>query len=153
MLLPAVAERVGAVGLIFVDATLAPATGTAPPVEREFMKFVEGLPVVEGHLPRWSEWWPRAAMESLMPEEETRRLFEADLPRLSVDWFEDSIEVPAWNDLPVGYVQTSSRFEREAETARSRGWPVIVVEGSHLHPFLEPVESTDAILAVVRELR
>jgi Alpha/beta hydrolase family len=152
MLLPAVAERIGARGLIFVDASIPPERGIARPVDPEFMKFVRSLPDVGGRLPRWSEWWPKNAMAALIPDEEARRRFDNDLPLLSLEWFEDSVEVPAWQHLSAGYIQTSDRFSQEAEKARSSGWPVVVLNGTHLHPMLSPLETTDAILSVAKQL-
>jgi hypothetical protein len=150
MLLPAIAANTGARGVIFVDANVPPASGAVPPVDPEFMKFVRTLPIVDGKLPLWSEWWPKAAMAKLLPNEAERSRFDADLPQLTLDWFDDIVDVPAWDALHIGYVQTSERFSGEAENARARGWPVVALQGSHLHPLLAPVETAAAILAVCR---
>jgi hypothetical protein len=152
MLLPALAQKVRASGLIFVDATIPPAAGSTPPVEAGFMKFVRELPAIDGRLPRWSEWWGKGAIAALMPDERTLQGFEEDLPRLSLDWFADAVETPAWAGLRAGYIQLSARFAETAADARARGWPVVAVQGTHLHPLLAPVETADAIEAVVKEL-
>ena len=65
--------------------------------------------------------------------------------------FDDAVEVPPWQALHAGYVQTSDRFSHEAEKARERGWPVVVLKGTHLHPLLKPQETIDAILEVTRQ--
>ncbi|WP_283807214.1 hypothetical protein [Bradyrhizobium lablabi] len=36
--------------------------------------------------------------------------------------------------------------------AQRRGWPVVKLEGTHLHPTLVPAETMHAILSVSRQL-
>jgi hypothetical protein len=64
----------------------------------------------------------------------------------------DAVETPAWSALRAGYIQLSARFARTAADARTRGWPVVAIQGTHLHPLLAPVETADAIAAVVKQL-
>jgi len=51
-----------------------------------------------------------------------------------------------------GYLQLSKLFEPEAMAAMKRGWPVVHIDGSHLYPTVEPVESANAILTLIDAL-
>jgi hypothetical protein len=78
--------------------------------------------------------------------------FESGLPRFSVDWFEDIIELANWDHVPVGFIQTSAIHDHSAAEARRRNWPVARLQGTHLHPTLHPVETADAIIAISDQL-
>jgi hypothetical protein len=138
LLLPAVAARVAATALIFVDAQLPPASGVVPPVDDEFLGFVRTLADEDGRLPPWSAWWGDAVMERLVPDPAARAEFEDELPGLDLRWFDDRAAVPSWRHLRSGYVQLSPRFEPVAEAARADGWPVRVLDGSHVEPVVAP---------------
>ena len=66
--------------------------------------------------------------------------------------FEDAVEVPAWDTISAGYVQTSQIFASHASYARSRGWPTDVLAWTHLHPLLEPGATAGAFILVVLAL-
>ena len=153
LLLPALAAALNARALIFVDARVPPPQGRARPVDGQFFEFVKTLAKThatdDGRLPPWSKWWPDDAIEAHFPDRESQARFEADLPRLPLTWFEDSAEVPAWDFRPCGYLQLSQLYEPEALGAVKRGWPLVHVDGSHLHPAVEPIESANAILALI----
>jgi len=149
LLLPSLAAALNAAALIFVDARVPPPQGRTRPVDGSFLEFVKTLALDGGRLPPWSKWWPDDAMEGHFPDAAERASFEADLPQLPLTWFDDSADVPAWDTRPCGYLQLSRLFEPEALAAVKRGWPVVHVDGSHLHPAAEPVESADAILALI----
>jgi hypothetical protein len=90
-LLPAVAEvldgRVPAA--VFVDALL-PHPGrswfdTAPgPLRKQLAGLVRA-----GRLPPWNAWFPSDAFVPLLPDEDLREPFVAELPRLPVAYFEE----------------------------------------------------------------
>jgi len=65
----------------------------------------------------------------------------------------NSADVPAWDTRPCGYLQLSRLFEPEALAAVNRGWPVVHVDGTHLHAVFEPTESADAILALIDAMK
>jgi hypothetical protein len=77
--------------------------------------------------------------------------FERGLPRLSIDWFDDTIELAGWDDVPAGFIQCSSIYDHAAQEAGRRGWPVVRLEGTHLHPMLEPAETVLAIESLLRQ--
>lgn len=151
-LLPSLAAALNAAALVFVDARVPPPQGITRPVDGPFFDFVKTLPLEGGLLPPWSQWWPDGAIEAHFPDPSEWAEFEADLPRLPLTWFDDRADVPVWDSRPCGYLQLSKLFEPEAMAAIKRGWPVVHIDGSHLHPTVEPVESANAILTLIDAL-
>jgi hypothetical protein len=151
LLLPAIARLMGAPSVVFVDAQVPPRSRRVRPIAGEFERFIQALPVSDGLLPRWSEWWGEGVIERLIHDAETRARFESELPRLPPGWFDDSVEVPDWGGLRAGYVQTSAPYGEEAGRARANGWPVVALDGTHLHPYLAPGETATAIGAVLNQ--
>lgn len=149
LLLPSLAGPLDAWGMILVDGRIPPEQGPTPPAEPEFAGFVSALPVEQGRLPKWSQWWGRGGLSTLIPDRWTREAFEADLPRLRPEWFDDAIPTPPWDHLRVGYLQTSPRLADQAQMASARGWPVQTLAGTHLDPFLRPGETALAISELV----
>jgi hypothetical protein len=78
--------------------------------------------------------------------------FRRDQPRMTRDWFHDEVDLPPWNAVPAGYIRLCALFDRSAEEAERRRWPVVRLKGTHLHPTLEPQETAEAILKVCRSL-
>jgi hypothetical protein len=78
--------------------------------------------------------------------------FESGLPRLSLDWFNDTIELANWDHIPVGFIRTSALYDHSAAEAQQRGWPVARLQGTHLHPTLNPAETAGAIIAMTHQL-
>jgi hypothetical protein len=78
--------------------------------------------------------------------------FESGLPRLSVDWFDDTIELANWDRIPAGFIQTSAIYDHSGAEAQRRGWPVVRLQGTHLHPTLNPAETACAIITMSHQL-
>jgi hypothetical protein len=78
--------------------------------------------------------------------------FESGLPRLSVDWFDDTIELANWDRIPAGFIQTSAIYDHSAAEAQRRGWPVARLQGTHLHPTLSPAETAGEIIDMSHQL-
>ena len=78
--------------------------------------------------------------------------FEMGLPRMTLNWFDDAIDLAPWDHVPAGYIQLSAIYDHAAEEALRRAWPVRRMQGTHLHPTLQPDETAAAIQAVCREL-
>jgi hypothetical protein len=152
------ALRTAARGLIMVDGEIPPASGPVPPGRESFRAFVLGLAGDDGWLPRWSEWWrdhPRRSftgIDELACDANAFELFENDQPRVPAAWFDDTIDIAPWTDSPAGYVQTSRFYDHSAEDAEARGWPILRLPGTHLHPTLQPDETARAIAVIACKL-
>ena len=150
----ALAPRVAARGLIMVDGEIPPASGPVPPGRESFRAFVMGLAGDDGWLPRWSEWLrdhPRRSftgIDELARDANAFELFENDQPRVPAAWFADTIDLAMWADSPAGYIQTSGFYDHAAEDAEMRGWPLLRLQGTHLHPTLQPEEMARAIAVI-----
>lgn len=152
LLLPSIAALLNGWGVIFLDAHIPPNAGPTAPTDPSFRAFIDGLPVEQGRVPKWSQWWGPRWLESLIPDEPAREAFEADLPRLRPEWWDDAVPTPPWPQLRCGYVQTSAVYADQAQAARARGWPTTVLAGTHLHPFLEPGDTALAIAETITAL-
>lgn len=152
------AHRMAVRGLIMVDGEIPPASGPVPPGSESFRTFVRGLAGDDGWLPRWSEWWrdyPRRSLtgiDALARDASAYELFEKDQPRVSAAWFDDTIDLAMWIHRPAGYIQTSKFYDHSAEDAEARGWPLLRLQGTHLHPTLQPDETAEAIAEIAGRL-
>lgn len=147
-LLPPITDALGDVvaAIVFVDAPLPPASGTASPVPPDFRDFLADLAGPDGTLPPWSRWWGEDAMQTLVPDASLRAALEADMERLPLAYFDEVVPVPAgWDARRVAYVQLSAVCEPDANDARERGWPVERIDGTHLDLATRPDVVCDAI--------
>jgi len=142
------AGRLNANGIICLDAVIPPNNGRTVPAEPWFYDFVHSLPQDGGLLPIWTDWWDRDLFEGAPVDEMFKMLFTSELPRIHIDWFDDEFEMTDWSNCARGYILTSSIFDEQATRAKSEGWPVRVIEGTHLHPALAPEETASAIVDV-----
>eukprot|EP00439_Symbiodinium_sp_Y106_P088689 s1_g1225.t1 len=131
---------------------IPPERGAVPPVEPEFLAFVQSLPIQDGLLPVWTDWWEGDVLGAVPISLEVKQRFQAEQPRLSPDWFADSFDMPDWSASPRGYLQTSPVFADEARRAKALGWPVVSLTGTHLHPMLAPGETATALIDICRDL-
>ncbi|HLJ01775.1 MAG TPA: alpha/beta fold hydrolase [Bradyrhizobium sp.] len=144
--------------LIIVDGEVPPLQGAAAPVRPALLDFIKSLAEPDGNLPIWSKWLGDARRESfvgldiLASDPKAFAAFERGLPRLSVDWFDDTIELAKWDHIPAGFIQTSAIYDHAVAEAERRGWPVARLEGTHLHPTLNPAETAGAIIAMSHQL-
>lgn len=146
--LPLVAQRVGAAAVVFVDA-LVPVAGETAPSER-FRAALDQLPLTDGRLPPWTEWWPPEVMEDAVPDPALRAAIAAEAPRLRRDFYAEPVPVPAgWAPARAGYLQLSPGYDADAAEAATRGWPVRKLDGTHLDLVSRPAEVTAEILALL----
>lgn len=159
VLVAALAGMLPCRGLIIVDGEVPPSRGPAAPVRPALRNHIASIAPSDGLLPIWSRWFTGddrrrslIGLDALAKVPVAFAAFERELPRLSVDWFEDAIALDGWDHVPAGFVQCSPIYDHAAAEARRREWPVVKLEGTHLHPMLEPAETARAILALSRQL-
>lgn len=144
--------------VIIVDGDVPPSQGAAAPVRPALRAFIESLATPDGMLPIWSRWSGDARRASLVgldilaSDPVAFAEFERGLPRLSLDWFDDTVELGNWDHIPAGFIQTSEIYDHAAAEAQRRGWPIARLRGTHLHPTLNPAETAGAIIAMSRQL-
>jgi hypothetical protein len=153
------ARRLPCRSVIIVDGEVPPSQGPASPVRPALRDFIRSLAASDGSLPIWSKWFAGdtertslVGLDILARDPVAFAEFERGLPALSVDWFDDAIELAGWDHISAGFIQCSPIYDHAALEARRRGWPVLNLEGTHLHPTLEPAETMRAILSISRQL-
>lgn len=132
--------------IVFLDARL-PADGVAPDAQPAFAEFLDRLPVADGLLSRWPEWWPDAIAE-LIPAASERAAFTSACPRVGRAIFSQPIPAPPF-DGPCGFIGFGDGYSADADEARRRGWPVAVVDDAH---HLWPVTEPDAVAELVETM-
>jgi Alpha/beta hydrolase family len=153
------ATRLPTRSVIIVDGEVPPSLGAASPVRPALRNFIQSLAEADGSLPIWSKWFcgdaQRASLvgiDMLASDPVAFAEFENGLPKMQVNWFDDTIELANWGHIPAGYIQTSKIYDHAAAEAQRRGWPVTRLQGTHLDPALRPAETAEAILSMSRRL-
>ncbi len=150
---PIVAQRTGGRPILFMDAALPMTDGTTALAPPRFREFLSSLPVSDGRLPRWSEWWPEATIKDLIPDDDWRDRIVAAQPRLTADYFATTVDVPpAWSERPSAYLGFGDTYAQEMRFASGRGWPVMRLEGRHLHHLENPHGVAQAVMDLVSRL-
>lgn len=151
LFVPHVVDRLGerAAACVFVDATLPPAEGECVVVPAEFLPFLRAK-VVDGILPRWSDWWEEEEVASLYPNQETRSALTAEEPRLPLAYYEQTIPVPAgWDKRPCAYLWFGQAYDATAKQAGERGWILEHLGGTHLHMVIDPTAVAERLGTLV----
>ena len=153
------ATKLPARSIIIVDGDVPPSQGAASPVRPALRDFIRSLAAADGTLPIWSKWFSGDAqrtslvgLDTLASDPVAFAQFENGLPKMQVEWFDDTIELASWDHIPAGFIQTSKIYDHAAVEAQRRGWPVTRLQGTHLHPTLRPLETAAAILSMSRRL-
>jgi hypothetical protein len=137
---------------VSADAALPARAGPTPVAPPAFRAFLESL-AGAGRLPPWSEWWGDQ-LRQLVPDDDLRERLSAEVPALPLDFFDEQVPpVPGWPDAPCGYLRFSAAYETDEADAAGRGWPVAVLEGSHLEPAVRPDAVAGALLDLVSRTR
>lgn len=137
--------------LVFVDAAIPSEEGEAALMPDEFAEHLRSLAHDDGGvLPPWSDWFGPDTIASLVPDERRRHDLIADMPRVPLRYFDARITIPdGWSQVTAGaYILLSEIYRPDAIEARSRGWPVIEMDGGHLDVVTQPAEVADAILSL-----
>jgi pimeloyl-ACP methyl ester carboxylesterase len=154
-LLPAAAEAAGVplAAVVLVDAIL-PHPGvswleTAPPALREQLA---GL-ARDGQLPPWHQWFPPEVVTQLLPEEDLRRRFTAELRRLPLAYFEEPAPmVSGWPWARGGYLRLSAAYDAVADEAERHGWLVVREPADHLAMLTRPAAIAGLLDRLIKAL-
>jgi pimeloyl-ACP methyl ester carboxylesterase len=154
-LLAAAAEAVTTpvAAAVFVDAIL-PHPGlswfdTAPPALRERLRGMAH----DGRLPPWHQWFPPEALTELLPDDDLRRRFTAELPRLPLAYFaERAPAVSGWPPARCGYLRLSAAYDDVAEEAERQGWVVVREPADHLAMVTRPAAISDLLHRLIQAL-
>jgi pimeloyl-ACP methyl ester carboxylesterase len=135
---------------VFVDAALPSPDGSTPVAPAEFLPFLESL-AVNGLLPPWTEWWDTDDIAPMFPNGKVRRDVTAEQPRLPIEYYRQTVPVPAtWREMRCAYLAFSSAYDEEIATAGAWGWPTERLPGEHLHQLVDPVAVTNCILRLAK---
>jgi hypothetical protein len=133
---PEVARRRRVSGVVYVDSRL-PETGARPMKTGPALQFLVGKADSSGVLPPWSGWWDDVG--ALFPTLAVQRACEAQMRRLPLRYFEDSIDGTGWDQLPSAYLAFGDGYAAERDRATAAGWPSATVENAaHLHLLIDP---------------
>jgi hypothetical protein len=134
--------------LVFVDAGVPPCAGDVT-AAGDFRERLHEL-AVDGELPAWSTWWGDGVMETLVPDELRRRAIVAELQNVPLALYDRSLTMPdGWCSAPAAYLLLSDEYREDANTARSRRWPVIERRGGHLDIATDPATVADDIMRLI----
>ncbi|HEX6568225.1 MAG TPA: alpha/beta hydrolase [Acidimicrobiales bacterium] len=135
--------------LVFVDAGVPPCEGEAT-TRAEFLEQLRSL-APDGTLPKWSTWWGESVMENLVPDGARRALIEAEMPEVPLAFFETPMPLPVgWCEGPGTFLLLSEPYRRDADTARSLGWPVVEDIGNHLDIVNDPERLARDLVGLAR---
>jgi hypothetical protein len=134
--------------LVFVDAAIPPADGTAT-ASADFLDQLRAM-AVDGILPIWSRWWGEDAVARLIPDGELRSEVEGELIQVPLSFYEAPVAFPpGWRATPSGFVLLSEGYRAAATTAASLGWPSTEHLGAHLDLVNHPDLIAEAIASMV----
>ncbi|MEJ0027780.1 MAG: hypothetical protein WDN01_17280 [Rhizomicrobium sp.] len=130
-LVPAVAALVPPRGAIFLDALLPhPGASWFAGVPEQLGAKLRGL-ARDGRLPPWHAWWPKGAMEALLPDRALGAAFMAEQGEVPLAYL-DEIAPAIPLTTPGAYLQLSGAYREDADAAEAEGWPVARLALSHL---------------------
>lgn len=148
-----VARGVRTAAYLFVDAALPhPGRSRLASVHPSFRARLAEL--LDGDfLPPWSDWFDPHALDALLPEEEVRHRFRAELDRVPVALLREQLpEVAGWPDAPCGFLRLSRAYDGEEAEAARMGWAVASLHGTHLHALVEPDRVVAAVVSLAARL-
>ncbi|MFD4421192.1 alpha/beta hydrolase [Agromyces sp. NPDC058484] len=139
---------------VFVDAVVPAASGTSAVAPLVLVEQLAPLADDAGLLPPWSRWFPDDAIGELGLEPAVLDELRRQEPRVPLSYLTDAFHVPSgWREsVPCAYVAFGTTYAREQRLAASLGWPVVVLDGRHLHPLVAPDEVAAAISSTLDAL-
>lgn len=139
-------------GVVFVDAALPPESGTAPLAPPRFREHLSGLADADGVLPPWTRWWPREAVDQVVPADRFQDI-DQECPRLPLSYFDTVMAPPSgWTAWPQAYLAFGTTYADELTAARRWGWPHRQMPGGHLHLVVDPEAVAREVVALRERL-
>ena len=131
-------------GAVFVDALLPhPGESWFAGVPAELGTRLRAL-AKNDKLPPWHAWWPKGAMEALLPDRAMGTAFLAEQSELPLSYFEEP--APALPlDIPFAYLRLSAAYDADAEAAEALGATTLRLNLHHLAPLTHPDVIADAL--------
>lgn len=138
-------------GTVFADGLLPhPGESWFAGVPPELGAKLRGL-AKDGKLPPWHAWWPKGAMERMIPDRVLGAEFLAEQEDLPLAYFEEPApDLPL--AVPSAYLQLSEAYGADADAAEAAGWPVERRARHHLSVLTHPSELADAIVRLAARL-
>lgn len=150
--IPTIGEATNAAALLFVDA-VDPLPGPLYTTSKQLLQLLDALPVVEGRLPPWHEWWPAELMAELVPDQLFRRRITDEIPQVPRSFYDSAIPTPSrWWTRPAAYLQLSPAYELDRAQAELWDWPTSQVDGRHLDVCARPQLVAEHVSELVHRL-
>jgi hypothetical protein len=156
MLLPAIRQVTGrpVAAYLFVDAGL-PQDGRSRldlfDNAAEAQRFRQSALKAGGFLPTWSD----QDLREVIPDDELRRRFVAELTPLPLAVYEEPLPVfPGWPDAPCAYLRFGHNpaYAAPAAHAQQAGWPYLQLDGHHFHMLVDPPAVANALIELVEQI-
>lgn len=141
------ARPVGAA--VFVDAVYPGPGRTTPVAPPELVAELADRADEDGLLPPWTQWWPDAEVDALFPDEAVRAGVVAGEPRVPASYLSSRVVTPpGWESVRGAYLAFGETYALEVDLAREWEWPVVGLDGGHLHMLVDP----DGVAGAIAEL-
>jgi hypothetical protein len=152
-MLPVIGHDVEATLTVFVDAIVPEATTTFTASDR-LIALLDQLPIVDGRLPPWHEWWPAEILTQLVPDRRLREALTAENPRLTRAFYDEPVPLPErWWKRRAGFLQLSPAYDDDRARAEQWGWPTSRIDGQHLDLLSRPGVVADAVVSLTATTR
>lgn len=120
---------------------------------RATLGLLDTLPVVDGLLPPWHEWWPTDVMAELVPDQSIRRRITAEIPQVPRSFYGEAVAMPAqWWTRPAAYLQLSPAYDEDGARAELWSWPTSQLDGRHLGVCMHPEFIAENVSELVHRL-
>lgn len=117
-----------------------------------FLDHLRPLADDTGRLPPWTSWFDGNDVAALFPNAAARARVEAQQHGVALACLDATIDVPAgWDARATGYLAFGDTYAAEQTRALERGWPVVTLDGGHLHMLDAPKEVAAVILDLLLE--
>ena len=100
----------------------------------------------------WTAWFDEVEVAPLFPDPTTRTHIEAKQPRLPIRFLLGQLEIEAgWNKTPSAYLAFGNTYAEEQRRAKAERWPVVALNGRHLHMLVDPERVASEIITLARQ--